>query len=270
MRSAAVAAMVAVLVATPIDVLAHDFWIEPALFRVPPKTTIDVRLRVGANFEGQAVPRKAERVVRFEALGPGGGRPIMGSDGDEPAGTVELDKPGLYVLVHQNSHARIELDAAKFEEYLKQEGLDAIIRARAARGESKQAAREVYARYAKALVCVGADADGEDRPVGLPFELVLESKPCDLRAGAKLGVRLLLDGKPLEGTLLTALNRATPNKRITTRTDRNGRAVFELADGGIWLITGVHMRPAPASLEADWESFWASTTFEIAAPPESP
>jgi uncharacterized GH25 family protein len=264
-RAVAVSAVMVVL--APAVAQAHDFWIEPALYRVPAKSTIDVRLCVGVNFEGKPVERKADRVVRFEALGPGGGRPIMGDDGAEPAGTVELDKPGLYILVHQNSHARIELEAVKFEEYLKEEGLDAIIRERAARGQSKHGAREVYARYAKSLVCVGENPSGEDRPTGLPLELVLESKPCALRAGDRLVVLLLLEGKPLPGIQLTALNRGAPNKRIVTRTDKSGRATFMLADGGVWMIAGVHMRPAARTLEADWESFWASITFEIAAPP---
>ncbi len=263
MRHGIAAILAASLMLAP--AVAHEFWIEPALYRVPPKSTIDIRLRVGANFEGQVVKRSAKRVVRFEALGPGGQRPVMGDDGAEPAGSVALDEPGLHIIVHQNSHAKTELEAAKFNAYLKDEGLDAIVKEREARGESQKPGREAYARYAKALVCVGADKGGEDRPVGLPLELVLEGKVCELKAGNKLMLKLLFEGKPLEGAQLTALSRKAPNKRIVTRTDKDGRAAFELDDAGVWLIAGVYMQPAPKALEADWESFWASITFEVAA-----
>jgi len=31
----------------------------------------------------------------------------------------------------------------------------------------------------------------------------------------------------------------------------------------MWMIKAVHMIPAPAGIDADWSSFWASLTFEI-------
>jgi len=41
--------------------------------------------------------------------------------------------------------------------------------------------------------------------------------------------------------------------------------VLDLAAGRIWLVKTVHMVPAPADSGADWESLWASLTFEIPA-----
>jgi len=32
---------------------------------------------------------------------------------------------------------------------------------------------------------------------------------------------------------------------------------------GVWLVKVVHMVPAPKDTGADWESLWASLTFEI-------
>jgi hypothetical protein len=36
-----------------------------------------------------------------------------------------------------------------------------------------------------------------------------------------------------------------------------------LARAGAWLVKTVHMVPAPTDTGADWESLWASLTFEI-------
>ena len=32
---------------------------------------------------------------------------------------------------------------------------------------------------------------------------------------------------------------------------------------GVWLVKAVHMVPLPKGQDADWESFWASLTFEL-------
>jgi hypothetical protein len=48
------------------------------------------------------------------------------------------------------------------------------------------------------------------------------------------------------------------------QSDRDGRAAFKIEEPGAWLVKAVHMVPAPAGSNADWESFWASLTFEIA------
>jgi hypothetical protein len=34
--------------------------------------------------------------------------------------------------------------------------------------------------------------------------------------------------------------------------------------GGVWLVKAVHMIPAKPGTNADWESYWASLTFDLA------
>ena len=48
------------------------------------------------------------------------------------------------------------------------------------------------------------------------------------------------------------------------RTDAEGRARLVLPHADVWLLSVVHMIPAPAGAKADWESFWASLSFETA------
>ena len=43
----------------------------------------------------------------------------------------------------------------------------------------------------------------------------------------------------------------------------NTRVSFAFAKPGAWLVKSVHMVPAPAKSGADWESLWASLTFEL-------
>ena len=43
----------------------------------------------------------------------------------------------------------------------------------------------------------------------------------------------------------------------------DGRVRFRLQPGGMWLVKTVHMVRAPGGSNAEWESIWASLTFEV-------
>jgi uncharacterized GH25 family protein len=88
-----------------------------------------------------------------------------------------------------------------------------------------------------------------------------------MRANDDMSVRLLYKSQPLAGALVVAMNGLNPQAKIRARTDATGRARLHLAQGGMWLIKAVHMVPAPAGLDADWASYWASVTFALGEAP---
>ena len=236
---------------------AHDLWIEPSSFRPAEAQPFAVRLRVGEAFRGDPVPRMEKRIERFAAVGPGGEVPLKGTEGTDPAGFAALSGPGAWLLVYDSYHARVELEGPKFESYLAEEGLERISRLRAERGQTAARSREIYSRCAKALVTIGnGPAAGYDRVLGLPLELVPQANPVE----GELPVLLLFRGKPLAGALVAAIPRDAPKARVSGRTDADGRVRLRLDHAGDWLVKAVHMEPAPADSEADWESFWASLT----------
>jgi hypothetical protein len=67
----------------------------------------------------------------------------------------------------------------------------------------------------------------------------------------------------LPEALVIAFNKTEPTKKIKVRTDRDGRATLKLDRSGIWLVTSVHLFPAPWHTRTQWESLWASLTFEL-------
>jgi len=242
--------------------LAHNFWIEPTTFTPAPGQRVAVRLRVGAELQGDPVPRDPNLIKRFVAAGPSGEAPVPGVPNTEPAGFEAFAAPGLYTIVYDSGRSPVELDAAKFETYLKEEGLEAVAAARARQGKSAASAKEVFSRCAKALIAVGGPGSGHDRVFGQRIELVAEKNPYTLAGGGELPVRLLYQGKPLAGALVMALQRGRPDK-VTARSDAKGRVTLKLDRPGFWLIKAVHMIPAPADAGADWESLWASLTFAL-------
>ena len=249
-------------------VAAHDMWIEPTGFLPTVGRTVGFRLRVGQDFLGDPLPRDPSLIDRFVVLDGDTTTPVVGRDGADPAGLMRVGAPGLFVVAYHSKPSPVVLQAPKFNQYLKDEGLEAIAALRAKSGDSNAEAREVFVRCAKSLLLAGPASEAQrDRVVGMPLELVAERNPYLLASGQSLAVRLLYKDQPLAGALIVALNQRDPMARVAARSDKNGRVQLRLSEPGPWLVKAVHMIPAPAGTDSQWESFWASLTFELADAP---
>jgi uncharacterized GH25 family protein len=261
-------AVAALLILTAGRAEAHDFWIEPSSFRPAAGSTVGVRLVVGQKFRGDVLPRNPAMIARFDFASDAGSVPIPGHAADDPAGVFRVERPGLGLIAYRSLESPLSLEAPKFEEYLKEEGLESIIAARARRGETAKPSRELFSRSAKSLLQVGGSGEtGFDRVLDLTLEIVPEKNPYAMGAGGDLPVRLLFMGQPLAGALVAALPYDEPDRRIAARTDRGGRVVLKLPKAGVWLVKAVHMVPVDGNPAADWRSIWASLTFEVPGPP---
>ncbi|MDQ3489098.1 MAG: DUF4198 domain-containing protein [Acidobacteriota bacterium] len=256
--------LVLCVLVTGVSALAHDLWIEPSAFLANTTKVIAVKLRVGVDLLGDPVPRDPALIDRFIAVGRAGSKPIIGRDGEDPAGVLRVADAGLVIIGYSSKPSHIVLPAQKFNDYLTEEGLEAIAALRSKRNETNAEAREAFARCAKALISSGPiTAADVDRPLGFTLELVAEKNPYGLQAGQSLPVRLLYKNQPLAGALVVAVNRRNPSAKVAARSGKDGRVTFKLAEPGMWLVKAVHMTPAPAGADAQWESFWASLTFEL-------
>jgi uncharacterized GH25 family protein len=243
---------------------AHDMWIEPATFSPDTGQIVGVRLRVGQDLLGDPLPRDPRLINEFVVQDAAGRQPLVGRDGSDPAGFFRTATPGLLIIGYRSNPSAIEQTADKFNQYLKEEGLDAIAALRAQRNQTGAKARELFSRCAKSLVVSGSPNKAQgDRALGFTLELVAERNPYALDAGQELPVRLSYENRPLAGALVVAMNRLHPWEKLTARTDQAGRVRFKLPQNGMWLIKAVHMVEAPAGADADWVSYWASMTFEL-------
>jgi len=243
--------------------LAHDMWIEPMTFAPQTGEIVGVKLRVGQDLLGDPLPRATSLINQFIVEDSEGRKPLVGRDGSDPAGFLRVATPGLLVIGYNSNPSAVELTPEKFNQYVKEEGLDTIAALRASRNETSSKAREIFSRCAKSLVLSGPPSESAgDRRLGFTLELVAERNPYTLRAGQDLPVRLTYENHPLAGALVVAMNRLKPSDKVTARTDRDGRVRLRLHQGGMWMIKAVHMIPAPAGSNAEWASYWASLTFE--------
>jgi len=240
---------------------AHDFWIEPSSFHPPVGALITASLRVGQDFVGDPVPRMTPKIDRFVVRDGTSERPVIGQENRDPAGYLRVEQPGVTIVGYRSRPEPVELPAQKFEEYLRLEGLDDIIALRAKRGESAKPDKEIFSRCAKAILFTGGAGGARvDEPLGFRYEIVPETNPS--AASGALTFRVLWEGKPLRNALVTALAQDGATKPLRVRSDAAGRVRFTLPSAGVWLVKSVRLVPAPPSSGAEWESLWASVTFE--------
>jgi len=240
--------------------LAHDFWMEPESFRPKVGAKVPLRLHVGADFKGDAALFNPEQFNRYVVFGPGGELPVSGSLGDEPAGSITIVQPGLYSVIYDSKKFDVAFEEfAKFESYLKDEGLERHVPFAKFRAGSGGKINEVYSRCAKALIAAPNGEAGTDHNFGCALELIAETNPYKQR---DVKLRLLFRGAPVEGVLVVAFSKADPTNKIRLRTDKEGRVTLKLPQAGVWLVKAVHMVAAARFVRGDWESFWASVTFE--------
>lgn len=249
--------------ALPAPAAAHDFWIEPQIFRPAVGAQVPLRLLVGQQFKGEAALYVPEQFERYVYVGPSGERNVEGNYGDDPAGAVPIAEAGLYIVGYFSKKFEVTFDSIdEFEQYLTMEGLERNIDIARKRISLHRGIREIYSRCAKSLIQAGGRAGNVDKVLGFPLELIPENDPY--ASEPKLSVRLLYRDKPLEGALVVAFNKNSPTDRQRVRTDKDGRAVFNVGKPGVWLVASVHQIPTSFFSSADWESFWASLTFERA------
>ena len=117
--------------------------------------------------------------------------------------------------------------------------------------------RELSSQYAKALVRSGNGDDTYTKPLGFALELIAEVDPYSLKVGDRLPLRLLWKSKPASGVIIST------DSDAIGRTDSEGRVYVTLTASGTWRLHAVARERCSDEQKADWESYWASLTFEI-------
>jgi uncharacterized GH25 family protein len=256
-----------VVIALASGAAAHDFWIQPDTFFPPKDRPVPVRVFVGDGFVKES-ERAFEKPAtpRLRLVGAEGETDLLpsGREGKTPFVEVTLKRAGSHWVALERGRKTIRLEAAKFNEYLAEEGLDHVLEQRRLAKEDQKPGRERYGRYLKCLVQSGAADEGWKRACGHRLEIVPLSDPCAAKPGGTLEVRVLFEGKPLAKVSLFALRRdgeKVHKQKLTTGAD--GTAEVKVGQAGVWLLRLVHMRRCPDPAEADWESFWTSLTFAV-------
>lgn len=246
---------------------AHEYWLEPKNFFPAPneKTTVHLYVGDGLIKDREERPFQLIKTSMFQLFSTAQIWDLKASLIDEalPIYNFSADKSGNYLLAMERNWSYIKLEPDKFEDYLREDGMEYVIAERAKLGESAKQGRERYSRHIKSLLQVGDRRDATYRKrVGLKLEIVPLENPYAKKIGDRLNFQILFDGRPLTGRTVFADNRAGATQKMTT--DKNGQIAVNLDRKGLWLVRLVTMRRCEKDCgEADWESFWGAYSFGV-------
>ena len=256
--------MLGVLLAflAPALATAHDYWLQAQSYHVPAGSRVVVHLNRGEALEPEEEKAyEREHTERFELRLPNDVRDLRAAtnDGVKPLFDDALPATGPFLVTMVRGAEQIELDAAKFDQYLAHEGITI------AHGRTLE--RERHWHFLKLLGHSGdeTETDLHHRFTGMQYEIVLLQNPLTMHAGDEQIVQLLFETKPLANATVFALHRAADGTLTELKglSDTRGVARFTLPQAGIWLIRSVHLRACKGCKDADWESFWAAYSFAL-------
>jgi len=256
-----------VLLSAAVALNAHELYLMPSTFFPNQGATITLGFHVGDSFPESEVSGRLDRLRNPRLIWQNGAGEIrnLRIDSKRIAGDAVAGGTGELIAAVNTAPALIELDPAKFTEYLNSEGLSDVIAWRARHGEAAKPGRERYSKYAKGILVCGAPNGFATRPIGYVIEIIPETDPYTLKPGDQLPIQVLFRGKPAAGLQIESAWAAQTGRKTTVagRTGSGGRLKVPLPSAGLWRIHTIRMERCGEPAVADWESFWASLTFEL-------
>jgi uncharacterized GH25 family protein len=250
-------ASLALVAALGSSAMAHDMWAtaeNPA-----PGQALKAVIGYGHNFPAlEAIPDEELQFFKVSVQGP--------------SGSLEL-APGQPNYVF-NTKAPVDKGS-----YLVVSNVDPIFWTKTPSGWSMKPKSETpgglecghYIEGAKGVVIVGDDNAAElvTKPVGLPIEIVPLANPATVKAGSKLTLQVLLQGKPLAGAKVDGRfgdysKQTSPTAlAFSDTTDQKGLVSFVPLSAGEWIITTRSEAPYPEPATCDKVDYGTSLFFLI-------
>ena len=257
------------------SVLSHDMFLKFSGYFLKPNSEATVAL-INGTFDKSENAISRDRMLDVSIVGPD--NEVTHPD---EAGWLDLDNtawlqfqtgaPGTYVLGVSTAPKTIELSADDFNEYLEHDGVLDVLADRKKSGILDKPALELYSKHVKAIYQVGDQKTGSfNTDLTYPIEIIPKQNPYLLQAGDDLEVLILREGKPVPNQLVYASyeghhqhnDDGEHDEAVATKTNEEGIATINLNVSGIWYVRLIHMVQHPDP-EIDYESNWATLTFEI-------
>ncbi len=115
-------------------------------------------------------------------------------------------------------------------------------------------------KYAKTLL---TRCKALAKPMGMVLEIVPEKDPFSVKPGGSLPVKVLLNGKPLEGVVMRTGDAGHSSSKKQVKTDKDGKASVPIAKPGVQAIFTSYKTPLKDDPDADDITLSASLTFDL-------
>lgn len=236
----------------------HDFWLVLKNYHLAISELAPVYCITSDNFPESEVAISEERVEKCSITGFNFYNEIK--DFTEEKNALKFYLPPIFeegtYLVEQVLKSRIiEIEDKLFKSYLEHKCLKEL-------KQIQRTQKEEYTKFAKAIIQVGDKRNDTFREIlKHKIEIVPQENPYNLKNRDLLSVKVLYDEKPIEFLPVFYGNSKEMGKIYKTQTDKYGSCVVKLSSG-IFYINSINMILSEKE-GIDYESFWASLTFEV-------
>ena len=253
------------LITVSILLSSHEFWLQPDKFIYNRGETINIKFLVGENFEGENWSGNHSKIHTLDFYFGGVKDDLSGMISDEKGDSAQftLYDEGTAMVTFNSNNSFIELDSAKFNAYLQEDGLVEAIEYRKQHNETDSSGREWYQRSVKTIFQVGTIFDNTfSRETSLPLDIIPQTNPYKLKSGDSLEIKILFQKNPLGGQLVKLWHKVNGQLiKAEFTTDKNGMIKFPVITNGSWMLSTVKMERLENNPGADWQSYWGSLTW---------
>ncbi|TDO27231.1 DUF4198 domain-containing protein [Sediminibacterium goheungense] len=255
---------------------AHEFWLSPDKYFYTIRDIALIRFRVGENFTGENWTGNKEKIKQLSHYLPNGTQVDIADRLSIQKGDsirLPLQTEGTHMVIFNSTNSHIELDSDKFNDYLKEDGLQTAIDFRQKNNETTKPGKEYYQRSVKTIIQVGdLKTDACTKPTGLPLDIIPFENPYASPAMAPadklptVTFRVLFKGKPLANLLVKTWNREKNGTGRMEEYRTNNRGTVKVKRySGPFMVSAVYMERLNGDEKAEWQSYWASLHFEYSS-----
>lgn len=245
--------------------LAHEFWLQPDKFIYKRGERVNIKFLVGENFTGENWSGNRSRVknlqLYFRTVTDNLANLLEEVKGDSLQLTIMDEGSGMITFNSTNSF--IELEAQKFTDYLKEDGLKEAFEYRQQNGQRDSAGREYYQRSVKTIFQVGTKRDTVfKRRTTLPLDIIPQTNPYRVTGKQQIKLMVLFQQQPLQNTIMKVWHRYKNKTAMQeVATNNKGELIITVAPTGRWMVSTIKMIHLDNDPKAQWQSYWGSVTW---------
>lgn len=246
---------------------SHEFWLQPEKFLYKRGELINIRFHVGENFNGENWNGNIDRVenLRFyfgNVIDKDLDKTLSAKEGDSLQ--LAMGDEGTIMITYQSKNSFIQLEAEKFNEYLREDGLTEALEYREQHNDTAKAGKEFYQRSIKTILQVGKKTDHTyKQKTGLPVDIIPDDHPYTVaKDDDGFKVKILFRGEPMKKARVKVWHKV--NEKVSQTeyiTDNDGDIKFFLTPTGQWMISTIKIIHLDNDPKAEWQSYWGTLTW---------
>src|SRR6266496_5360650 len=229
-----------------LSVSAHEFWIQPDKFIYKRGETINIKFLAGENFNGENWTGDKEKIAGlryyFDDVIDKNLDDDLGVEKGDSLQLAMLDE-GTAMITLNTKNSFIDLEAGKFNEYLREDGLTETIEYRQKNGDTIKNGRENYQRSVKTIFQVGKRfTNVYKQKTDLPLDIIPAEHPYNVAKDGNFKVKVFFMGKKLKKAKIKVWHKL--DNKVSQQdymTDDEGEIKFFLSAEGEWMVSCVKM-----------------------------